>query len=208
MTILFAMPCSKPSKVYGFSGDDEAHNDDMSINDDDSPSEASDDSKSDDEDMVVVQQDALLWSTEELLILAGLKDKWFNSTGDERNTMLDEATLKLLKLDRKHDISLLKSKVAKWLKRNSGKRRGFGPTKFPTLHQVFTYYNQVELVAWVKEVHSINPEHKNFLGFWKHEAGEMLQELRTEDSKEELMEYEVKQRQWTLQDLPGNKKCK
>ena len=107
------MPHSKPSKVDGFSGDDEAHNDNMSINNEDSPSEATDDSESDDEDMVVVQQDALLWSTEELLILAGLKDKWFNSTGDERNTMLDEATLKLLKLDRKHDINVLKPKVAK-----------------------------------------------------------------------------------------------
>ena len=207
MTILFAMPCSKPSKVYGFSGDDEAHNDDMSINDDDSPSEASDDSKSDDEDMVVVQQDALLWSTEELSILAGLKDKWFNSTGDERDAVTDEATLKLLKLNGKCNINVLKPKVAKWLKRNSGKRRGFGPTKFPTLHQVFTY-NQVELIAQVKEVHGVNPEHKSFLGFWKHEAGKMLQELRTEDSKEELMEYEAKWRQWALQGLPGNKKPK
>lgn len=185
------MPRSKPSKVDGFSGDDEAHDDDMSINDDDSAS-----AESDDEDMVVVQQDALLWSTEELSILAGLKDKWFNSTGDERDTVTDEATLKLLKLDGKRDINLLKPKVTKWLKRNSGKRRGFGPTKFPTLHQVFTYYNQVELIARVKEVHGVNPEHKSFLGFWKHEAGEMLRELRSEDSKEELMEYEAKRRQW------------
>jgi hypothetical protein len=192
------MPRSKPSKVDGFSGDDEAHND-MSI--DDSAS-----AESDDEDMVVVQQDALLWSTEELSILAGLKDKWFNSTGDERDAVTDEATLKLLKLDGKRDINLLKPKVAKWLKRNSGKRRGFGPTKFPTLHQVFTYYNQVELIARVKEVHGVNPEHKSFLGFWKHEAGEMLRELRSEDSKEELMEYEAKRRQWALQGLPGNKK--
>ena len=140
------------------------------------------------------------------MILAGLKNKWFNSTGDERDAMTDEATLKLLKLDRKRDINILKPKVAKWLKRNSGKRRGFGPTKFPTLHQVFIYYNQVELIAQVKEVHGINPEHKSFLGFWKHEAGEMLQELRTEDSKEELMEYEAMRRQWALQGLPGNKK--
>jgi hypothetical protein len=195
------MPRSKPSKVDGFSGDDEAQSDDMSINDDDSAS-----AESDDEDMVVVQQDALLWSTEELSILAGLKDKWFNSTGDERDNVTDEATLKLLKLDGKRDINLLKPKVAKWLKRNSGKRRGFGPTKFPTLHQVFTYYNQVELIARVKEVHGVNPEHKSFLGFWKHEAGEMLRELRSEDSKEELMEYEAKRRQWALQGLPGNKK--
>ena len=202
------MPCSKPSKVDGFSGDDEACNDNMSINNEDSPSEATDDLESDDEDMVVVQQDALLWSTEELLILAGLKDKWFNSTGDERDAVTDEATLKLLKLDRKCNINVLKPKVAKWLKRNSGKRRGFGPTKFPTLHQVFMYYNQVELIARVKEVHGVNTEHKSFLGFWKHEAGEMLQELRNEDSKEELMEYEAKQRQWALQGLPGNKKCK
>jgi hypothetical protein len=43
------MPRSKPSKDDGFSGDDEAHNDDMSINDDDSAS-----AESDDEDMVVV----------------------------------------------------------------------------------------------------------------------------------------------------------
>ena len=194
------MPRSKPSKVDGFSGDDEAHNDDMSINDDDSAS-----AESDDEDMVVVQQDALLWSTEELSILAGLKDKWFNSTGDKRDAVTDEATLKLLKLDGKRDINLLKPKVVKWLKKNSGKRRGFGSTKFPTLHQVFTYYNQVELIARVKEVHGVNPEHKSFLGFWKHEAGEMLRELRSEDS-EELMEYEAKQRQWALQGLPGNKK--
>src|ERR1700759_5042255 len=126
-------------------------------------------------------EDRPVWTSEELNIVAELKDRWFRGTSEEQKEVVEEAVKAIIAI-RPRDVTTLRKKVHKWLKRRARKRYSYGPGNRPSLQTVLAYYKEAEVTTAMKRKYGVSPGGKRgpFLGHWKRELGRLQKELKTD----------------------------
>ena len=149
-----------------------------------------------------------VWTGEELMVVASLKDRWFLGTSEEQQEVLEEGVKALMELEPRDPVKL-KKKLARWLKRRARKRQSYGPGTRPSFQTVLAYYKEAEVTenVWIK--HGVRPGGKNspFLGLWKKELSLLQRSLKTDpDQKHEHHHMEAARQDWTTRGPPRERR--
>ena len=206
--------------VYGGFSDDEADRFDGIFGEEEDNGSSSDTNDSSSEDrpggenvhqnILRLVQGEPVWTGEELNIVAELKDRWFRGTSEEQKEVVEEAVKAIIAI-RPRDVTTLRKKVHKWLKRQAGKRYSYGPGNRPSLQTVLAYYKEAEVTAAVKRKYGVSPGGKRgpFLGHWKRELGRLQKELKTDPAlQEEYKQLEAARVEWTRKGPPRERRKK
>lgn len=150
----------------------------------------------------------MVWTADELLIVDGMKDKWFLGNAAEKKNLLEEAGAELSKIGSKNPESL-KKKVRSWLNKKCSGRNKFGPGRPPSLRKVLYWYKQRDMVNVVKEKYGVSPGDKEgrFVGHLSMELGKYQRKLKDDPLMvKELDKFQKRREEWARVGVPGKRR--
>lgn len=149
-----------------------------------------------------------IWNEEELVVVDGMKDKWFLGNAIERKGILQETVAELLQMGG-HNPEQLKKRIRRWLNKKCSIRNKFGPGQLPSLRTVLYWYKQREMEKMVKENYGVSPGDKGgrFVGHLATEMSKYQRKLKEDSSMEkELEKFQKRRQEWARVGVPAKRR--